>query len=323
MSASGDLRAASDAARNIQKPIALLWTGGCTDNPLLAARDIAASGVPVFTETMACIRAMGNLVSYGKFLRERAGRPAAHRPTGVDFAAARVLLKATSGVLTERASRNVLEAYGLPRLPEALALSADEAVSYAASYNSPVALKIESPDIAHKTEAGGVRLGLLGADAVRSAFEEIVKSASAYRPGATLNGVLVQPMAPAGLDMIVGLSNDPTFGPVIVVGVGGIHVEVMRDLAYRVAPVDAEEARKMLRDLRAYALLEGVRGAKARDIDALVDAIVRLSWLGKDCESEIAELDINPVRIGAAGEGLWVLDALIATVPLCPEEPGQ
>jgi acyl-CoA synthetase (NDP forming) len=130
-----------------------------------------------------------------------------------------------------------------------------------------------------------------------------------------LNGVLVQPVAPAGLDMIIGLTNDPTFGPVIVTGIGGIHVEVMRDLAYRVAPVSANEARAMLRELKAYALLEGVRGAKQRDIDALVDAVVRVSWLGHDLKNEIVELDINPIRVGVVGEGVWVLDALVSTAP--------
>jgi acetyltransferase len=313
MSASGDLQAASEAARSIDKPVALLWTGGCTDNPSLAARDVAATGVPVFTETMACVRALGGLKRYGDFLRRRQSSPSASRPANADPAAAKRALAGGGSVHTERVSRDVLAAYGLPRLPGGLATSADEAAALAAQYKAPVVLKIESPDIPHKTEAGGVRIGLSTPDAVREAFDEIMGSAAAYKPGAVLNGVLVQPVAPAGLDMIIGLTNDPTFGPVIVTGIGGIHVEVMRDLAYRVAPVSADEARAMLRELKAYALLEGVRGAKPRDIDALVDAIVRVSWLGHDLKDEIVELDINPIRVGAAGEGVWVLDALVST----------
>jgi acyl-CoA synthetase (NDP forming) len=312
MSASGDLQAASEAALAIDKPVVLLWTGGCTNDPSLMARDIAKTGVPIFTETMACVRALGGLKRYGEFLR-RQKAVCSRRPANGDPDTAKRLMAGRGPVLTERVSRDVLAAYGLPRLPSGLATSAEDAVALAEQYASPVVLKIESPDIAHKTEAGGVRVGLSGADAVRAAFNEIMASAAAYKPGAALNGVLVQPLAPGGLDMIIGLINDPTFGPVLVTGIGGIHVEVMRDLAYRVAPVTADEARTMLRELRAYALLEGVRGAKPRDIEALVDAIVRVSWLGHDLADEITELDINPIRVGSVGEGVWVLDALIST----------
>jgi acyl-CoA synthetase (NDP forming) len=256
---------------------------------------------------------MKELVAYGGFLRERATRPPLLRPAGTDAAAARAILADARGTLTERKSRDVLSAFGLPRLQEALARNADEAVALAARFGGPVAMKIESPDIAHKTEAGGVRLGVLGAEAVRVAFDEIITSAIAYQPQATLEGVLVQQMAPAGLDMIIGLNNDPVFGPVIAVGVGGIHVEIMRDLAYRIAPVAPADAHAMLRELRAWPLLEGARGARARDVDALVDAIVRVSWLGDDCRDEVAELDINPIRVGECGQGCWILDALIAS----------
>jgi acyl-CoA synthetase (NDP forming) len=313
MSASGDLQAASGAAGTIDKPVVLLWTGGCTNDPSLTAPDIATKGVPVFTETMACVRALGGLKRYSEFLRSRRKAASATRPANCDPDAARRLLAGNGSMLTERVSRDVLAAYGLPPLPGDLATSADEAVALAEQYGSPIVLKIDSPDIAHKTEAGGVRIGLSNAAAVSAAFDEIMVSGAAYKPGAALKGVLVQPLAPAGLDMIIGLINDPTFGPVIVTGIGGIHVEVMRDLAYRVAPVNADEAHAMLRELRAYALLEGVRGAKPRDIDALVDAIVRVSWLGHDLRDEIVELDINPIRVGAVGEGFWLLDALIAT----------
>jgi acyl-CoA synthetase (NDP forming) len=270
---------------------------------------------------MACVRALGGLKFYGEFLRRRQKAASATGTANSDPGAAKRALAGGGSVLTERLSRDVLAAYGLPRLPGGLATTAEEAATLAERYGPPVVLKIESPDIAHKTEAGGVRIGLSGAAAVRAAFDEIMASAAAYKPGAALNGVLVQPVAPAGLDMIIGLINDPTFGPVIVTGIGGIHVEVMRDLAYRVAPVDEDDARAMLRELRAYRLLEGVRGAKARDIDALVDAIVRVSWLGHDLQDEIAELDINPIRVGSVGEGVWLLDALISKAAKADEEP--
>jgi acyl-CoA synthetase (NDP forming) len=311
MSASGDLRAASEAASQIDKPVAVLWIGGCNDEPSLAARDLAAAGTPVFTETITCVRTMSTLIKYAEFLRERQSSTRTARPAGADLATARQILASESGTLTERTSRDVLAAYGLPRMREALAADSSAAVALAREFGTPVAMKIESSDIAHKTEANGVRLGISGDDAVRAAFDEIMRNSTAYRPRAKLSGVLVQEMAPPGLDMIVGLTNDPIFGPVVVVGVGGVHVEVMRDLAYRVAPVDAAEARSMLRELRGYRLLEGARGASPRDIEAFVDAIVRLSWLGYDFQNEIAELDANPIRLGKVGRGLQVLDALI------------
>jgi len=213
--------------------------------------------------------------------------------------------------LTERASREVLAAYGLPRMQEGLATTAEEAANLVAGFGAPAAMKIESPDIPHKTEAKAIRLGVEGADAARVAFDGIMAAAKAYKPGAQLNGVLVQEMAPEGLEMVVGIVSDPTFGAVVMVGAGGIHIEVLRDLSYRMAPVGPDEARSMLQELRTYPLLTGVRGEKPKDIDALVDAIVRLSWLGADFAGQIAELDVNPLRVCEAGKGIRIVDALV------------
>ena len=174
-----------------------------------------------------------------------------------------------------------------------------------------VALKIESADIPHKTEAGAIRLHVKGNAVVREAFDAVMGAARRYKPDAVLDGVLVQEMAPAGLEIMLGLVTDPVFGPVVVAGLGGIHVEVLRDLAYRVAPIDQTEARAMLDELRGRKLLDGVRGAAPRDIDALCDLIVRLSWLGHDLSDCIAELDVNPVILREQGAGAKVVDALV------------
>jgi acyl-CoA synthetase (NDP forming) len=192
---------------------------------------------------------------------------------------------------------------------ERLARNAGAAIAHARDIGTPVALKIESPDIAHKSEAGAVRLNLSNAMEIRSAYDEIVAAARRYDAGATINGVLVQQMAPRGIEMMLGVANDPIFGPVVAVALGGIYVEVLRDITYRVAPIDAAQALAMLHELRAYKLLEGVRGQAKSDIAALVDCIVRLSWLAHDLRDAIADIDVNPLLVFE--RGAVAVDALV------------
>ena len=312
LSVASDVRQAAEAAKCAQKPVAILWTGACNDDPALTASSLAAEGVPVYRNTLSCLKAVRAAVRYGGFLQNRqrtAGVSA--RPGNIDRAVAREHIQSAAGTLTERASKAVLAAYGFPVTRETLARDADEAVRMARDLRGEVALKIESADIPHKTEAAAIRLHVRGASAVRKAYGEVLAAATAYRSDARLDGVLVQEMAPAGLEFMLGLVNDPVFGPVVVAGLGGIHVEVLRDLAYRVAPIDRDEAHAMLRELRGYKMLDGVRGAAPRDIEALCGLIVRLSWLGHDCCDGIAELDINPLVLYGVGAGARVVDALI------------
>ena len=152
---------------------------------------------------------------------------------------------------------------------------------------------------------------MAGEAAVRRAHEEVVAAARAFKPDARIDGVLVSRMAPRGVELMLGFTQDPVFGPVVVAGIGGIHVEVLRDLAYRIAPVDRMQAAAMLKELKAFALLQGVRGQPPRDIEALIDAIVRVSWLAMDLRDDIAELDINPLVALEQGRGALVVDALI------------
>jgi acetate---CoA ligase (ADP-forming) len=311
ISAKNDLEQATAVAGQIDKPMAILWTGGCNDDPNFTPQQVAATGVPVFRDTYACAKAMKAAAFYGAYLRDAKARGPRLQPGNIDKDAADRLLTSASGALTERASRDVLAAYGLPRMKEGLATTAEEAAALVLDFSGPAAMKIESADIPHKTEAQAIRLGVTGAQAAAMAFNEILEAARTYKSDARLNGVLVQEMAPAGVEMVVGIVSDPTFGPVVMVGAGGIHIEVLRDLSYRLAPVRPEEARAMLQELRSYPLLTGVRGEGPKDIDALVDAIVRLSWLGADFAGSIAELDVNPLRVCAAGEGIRIVDALI------------
>jgi acetyltransferase len=213
------------------------------------------------------------------------------------------VLRGFGPCLTEQQSKTVLAAYGITVAQERLAASAIEAQSLVREMRGPLVMKISSPDIAHKTEAGGVRLNVAPAEAP-VVFEEIVASANRY-------GVLVQEMAPPGIEMMLGVSRDPVFGPIVVAALGGIHVEVLGDVAYRVAPIGRDEARRMLDELRGRKLLDGVRGALPSDTDALCDAIVRLSWLAVDLADQIEEIDINPLRVYASGAGVLALDGLI------------
>jgi acetate---CoA ligase (ADP-forming) len=294
------------------KPAALLWIGGCTDDPAYTRKDLVAAGVPVYRNATPCLRAARAAMDFGAYVEAvRSGKLDARRPGNLDAERARAVLQACGEKLTEREAKEMLCAYGFPVTHEMLAASAEEAVVHAREIASAVALKIDSPDIAHKTEAGAIRLGVSGDEAVRGAYGEVIRAARDYAPEARLNGVLVQEMAPRGVEMMAGVVRDPVFGPVVAVGLGGIYVEVLKDVAYRRAPVTRDQADEMLRELRSHKLLEGVRGMAPRDREALAELVVRLSWFAHDFCDEIAELDMNPVVVLERGAGVRIVDALI------------
>jgi acetyltransferase len=296
-----------DFALTAPKPVAVLWSGGCNDDRTLDPNFLSGAGVTVFRDTGPLLRAVSRAAAYGEFAQSQ--RPAPSRPDGTDLSAARAALGAWSPALTEQASKRVLAAYGLPITQESLATTAAEAVLFARRLGRPVALKIQSPDIPHKTEAGGVTLGLEGDAAIEAAFAAIMESARAYAPDARLEGVLAQEMVPAGVEMMLGVSRDPVFGPVLTVALGGIFVEILGDVAHLPAPVSAVEAEAMLRQLKGWPLLDGARGRPRADVAALADAMVRLSWLAVDLGDAVAEIDVNPAIVGPGG--LHIADALV------------
>ena len=214
-------------------------------------------------------------------------------------------------IVTEHPAKALLAPFGLPQSPERLATSAAEAADAAAGLGFPVVLKIASPDLPHKTEAGGVILALKDRQSVIAAYARIVESARRYRPDARIDGVLVQKMAPEGHELVIGMVNDPTFGPVIMVGLGGTMVELMGDVVHRLAPVDAAEATDMLRSLRSSPLLRGFRGAAPVDIAPAAELIASLSRAALAYRDRIAEMEFNPVILHADGSGLTIADALI------------
>jgi acetyl coenzyme A synthetase (ADP forming)-like protein len=219
--------------------------------------------------------------------------------------------------LTAPEGRRVCEAYGIPTPGEGLAGTADDAVRLATELGGPVAMKIVSPDILHKTEAGGVKVGVSGDAGVRAAFGEIVANAKAYDADARVDGVQVQQMLSGGQEVIIGATTDPTFGKVVIFGLGGVLVEVLKDATFRLAPVDAAAARGMLDDIQAAEVLKGARGAEPADAEALADIIRRLSDLVTDFP-RIREFDLNPVF--ARPDGASAADVRIL---LDAEEPAE
>jgi len=194
---------------------------------------------------------------------------------------------------------------------EELATTKDQALAIAKRIGYPVAIKVQSPDISHKTEARAVRLNITSDGELAIAYEEILGSARAYKKDARIEGVLVQEMVRDGVEAILGISNDPLFGPAVMFGLGGIFAEVLKDVSFRLAPVTPSVAREMVEEIAGYPVLAGARGRPRADVDALVDAIMRLSALAVDLKDRVAELDINPLFVFAEGEGVKAADALI------------
>ncbi|HEX3953099.1 MAG TPA: acetate--CoA ligase family protein, partial [Stellaceae bacterium] len=292
----------------IDKPI-LLSTYTTASPAAIAA--LAGAGIPCYTSMPSCARAIRALVDYGVF-RERFAKRAPPPPVA---AVARQEVARALGipgsVLTEVASKALLARYGVKLPPEALAKGEDDAVAAAARIGGTVALKVQSPDVLHKTEAGAVALRVSGEAAVREAYRKVLDSTKAAHPNAHIEGVLVQAMAPRGLEIILGVTRDPSFGPMLMVGLGGIHVEVLKDVAFAPVPLGPEAAEALLGELRGAAMLDGVRGEPPADKAALVQLMVSLSRFAADHADAIAEIDLNPVIVHPAGEGLTVVDALI------------
>ncbi|MCL4505584.1 MAG: acetate--CoA ligase family protein, partial [Chloroflexi bacterium] len=221
-----------------------------------------------------------------------------------------ILLARSAGrrLLDAAEARPLLQAYGIAGPREFLATSPQDAADFADRIGFPVAMKLISPDILHKTEVGGVILSVGDEQAATAAFLTLVARAQAARPGAHIRGVQVQQMIAGGQEVIIGVKRDPTFGPLVMFGLGGIYVEALADVSFRLAPLSPADAAEMIGEVRSARLLEGVRGAPPADRAALVDAITRVGQLAAD-HPEIAELDINPLLVLPEGAGVMAVDA--------------
>jgi len=289
-------------------PVPLRGVLDSTDKPVLAFGRIAQNasetarkyqsetGVPFIHGLPETVRALQSLVRYAATLRR--GAAAMPEPLG------------RQDNLTGAAFDNLLAGHGLTAPRSALAKTPDEAATQAGRIGFPVAVKIVSPEASHKTEVGGVALGLRDAAAVRAACEAMTKRLAGHDPKARIEGFLVQEMVD-GVEMILGVREDPQFGPFMLVGFGGVTAEVMRDVAIRLLPVDEDMAREMIGSLRGAALLKSFRGRAARDTDAVVRAIVGLSRLFADHRPWLSDLEINPLIVLGEGEGVRAVDVRV------------
>lgn len=263
-------------------------------------------------KAIPCFATPGRTVTAAAALAGFAAKLARRKQHSIERAAQRSALDLGNGVrtLSEKESKACLAAYAIPVVKE-VAIAADAIDALAAlSIGFPVVVKIDSRDVPHKTEAGAVRAGVRDLAELKLSAREVIAAARRFKPDARLDGVLVQEMA-RGIEMIVGSVNDPVFGPYVVLGMGGIFSEVIRDTAMRYAPFGVETAREMIAEIKAARILRGYRGDRPYDIEALAQAVARLSWLVTDHADRIAELDINPLFVRHAGSGVVAADCLI------------
>jgi acetate---CoA ligase (ADP-forming) len=292
---------------NSAKPVLASFMGGVSIKNGVGM--LEGAGVPVYGYPEEGVKAFESLVRYKDGL-------ASTRPRFSSFDADRVSAKAAMDKaraagrkeLGEGEAREVISAYGFRVPRNRLAVTSGEAVSAARDIGFPVALKISSPDILHKSDVGGVRLGLKTPAEVSTAFLEITSNASRLVPDALIRGCMVQEMAGPGREVILGMSKDPQFGPLIMFGMGGIYVEALKDVSFRIAPLGADDAVEMMEEVKGFRILHGLRGEKPSDISAVREAILRLSQLAVDFP-DVVEMDINPFIVLGEGEGAVAADA--------------
>lgn len=282
------------------KPIAMIPFAENTRNPEYQEK-LFQIGVPVLPPPVYAFKLLRHLADFiayepeTKTLELAVGHPKSEE----------------TQALSEHESKQELKVYGVPVPDEVIVTSKEEAAQFAKNHPDPLVMKVESADILHKSDVGGVKLNVCGPEAAEKAYEEIMESVTAKRPDAHINGILTVPMLDAGVEIIIGVNNDPQFGPMIMVGMGGVFVEVFKDVALYPAPLKEEEALEMLKLLKSFKLLNGYRGTEKCDIKALCQTIVAISNYAQANKDVLKELDINPLFVYPEGKGVGVADALI------------
>lgn len=301
------LKVFSDAAKRYDKIACVVWLTEWMEGPGALETELD-SYVAMFRSMDRCFATLAKWNEREQWLSVQPRKVVRRSPTDAALSAAK-LLDSSKDILTERDAKQVLSAYEIPVVQDTLVQSVQDAVTAAKQMGYPVAMKVESPNILHKTEAGIIRLNLKSEAEIVAAYETVIANANKVVPLPEINGVLVQPMIPAGPEVMVGATVDPLFGPVIMVGLGGILVELLKDTVVELAPVNHDEALSMLDRLKGKSVLTGFRGSEPVNQDKLVDVICRLSELIADQKTRISELDVNPLICSA--DRIIAVDALI------------
>ena len=289
------------------KPILPVFMGG--ESVRKAIELLSRAGIPNFEYPDRAADTLAGMIEYGEYLRSKRVQEIPRfrvRKSDVREILNRVRRERRVNLLSVEA-REVAKAYGIPVPEYGLAQDRRQAVEIARKIGYPVVMKVVSPQILHKTDIGGVKLNLRSDKEVELAFNEIIRNASIFMPDARIFGVEIQRMVPQGKEVIVGMHRDLQFGPLIMFGLGGIYVNLIKDVSFRLAPISREEAYQMILETKAYALLRGIRGEPSSDIDSVVEIILRISQLAMDFE-EIDEIDINPIFVYERGKGSIALD---------------
>jgi acetate---CoA ligase (ADP-forming) len=295
------------AAHKKEKPLLTAFMGG---QEVAAAKDrLMALGIPNYPAPDRAVAALKAMCDYAAW-RGRASRIVTRFPVNRRRVDRVIQMQTRSGAtqIAEIEAKDILRAYGFNVLEGHVARTSEEAVDIADRIGYPVVLKISSPDIIHKSDFGGVRINLANSEQVRDAFDLMMLRIQKRAPNAHIRGAFVEKMGQRGREVILGMTRDPQFGPMLMFGLGGIFVEVMKDVTFHLAPITAEEAMQMLKGTRSYALLQGARGQAPVDLEAIAGALQRISQLATDY-AEILELDINPFIVGPVGMQPYVADA--------------
>jgi len=293
------------------KPVVSWWAAGGLSDP--GIRVLNGSPVVPFRSPERCAEALQALVAYSRHVEgaKNTDTKSQTRSDPQNLKEAAKLLNTDAASLSEHESKSLLKLYGIPVTRDKVVRSVDDAVQFAEQIGYPVVLKIDSPDILHKTDAGVIRLGIASKEDLVKSYGEMMDAATRYDPGARINGVAVQEMVAGGTEVIAGMSQDPQFGPTIAFGLGGIFVEVLKDISLRVTPLSKSDAQNMVREIKGYPILKGIRGQAPADVDAVIDLLQKLSDLVEDFKEDIAEIDINPLLVFDEGRGVKALDALV------------